>query len=228
MRRTICGGVAPFYSRASDHSLLVLFGDEISPLMLDRVRRLFFGIRRERGVINLHPGYASLLISFDPRLITHEAVEALAREADSLEMSVPAARTVEIPVCYGGDFGPDLGEVAEHCGLSIDRVIELHSSAEYLVHFLGFSPGFAYLGGMPEAIATPRLTSPRVRVEAGSVGIAGKQTGVYPLASPGGWRIIGRTPLRLFSLEQEPPALLAMGDRVRFRAIGSDEFDAHC
>jgi KipI family sensor histidine kinase inhibitor len=217
--------VAPLYSRASDHSLLVTFGDEISRTMLERVRRVFYGIRRVPGIINLHPGYASLLISFDPRVVTHDYVEALAREAESSEASVAEPASVDIPVCYGGEFGPDLGEVAAHCGLSAERVVELHSSASYVVHFLGFSPGFPYLGGMPEALATPRLASPRVRVPAGSVGIAGAQTGVYPTASPGGWRLIGRTPLRLFDPEHDPPALLAMGNEVRFRPISPHEFD---
>jgi KipI family sensor histidine kinase inhibitor len=219
--------VAPVYSRASDHSLLVSFGDEISPAMLNRVRQLVFAVRDERGIVNLHPGYSSLLISFDPRITTHDAVEALARYAESACSPVPPPVSVEIPVCYGGDFGPDLGEVAAHCGLSIETVVELHSSAEYLVHFIGFSPGFLYLGGMPEALAAPRLPSPRLRVEAGSVGIAAKQTGVYPLPSPGGWRLIGRTPVCLFDVRKDPPALLAMGDRVRFRPIAPDEFHAH-
>jgi KipI family sensor histidine kinase inhibitor len=218
--------VRPVFSAASDHSLLVSFGDEISLDVLERVRVVLLGMRRERGIVNLHPGYASLLISFDPRLITHARVEELAREAETIATPVPEPASVEIPVCYGGEFGPDLDDVASHCGLPAQRVIELHSSAEYIVHFLGFSPGFPYLGGMPEELATPRLASPRVRVAAGSVGIAGKQTGVYPLASPGGWRLIGRTPLSLFGAEADPPALLAMGDRVRFLPISRTEFDA--
>jgi KipI family sensor histidine kinase inhibitor len=219
--------MGPAYSRASDHSVLVTFGDEISRAMLERVRRMFFGIRRARGIVNLHPGYATLLISFDPRILQHADVEALARDAETSEAPVPSPASVDIPVCYGGDFGPDLADVAEHCGLTAERVIELHSSAAYIVHFLGFSPGFPYLGGMPEALATPRLSSPRTRVAAGSIGIAGAQTGVYPAASPGGWRLIGRTPVRLFDPEQNPPALLAMGDNVRFRRISPDEFDNH-
>lgn len=186
-----------------------------------------FGFRREPGILNLHPAYATLLISFDPRLITHGRVEALARAAESAHAELPATALVEIPVCYGGEFGPDLDDVAAHCRLTADGVIELHSSAEYLVHFIGFSPGFPYLGGLPEALATPRLLAPRVRVPAGSVAIGGSQTGVYPLASPGGWRLIGRTPLRLFRPEVEPPALLAMGDRVRFLPISRPEFDRH-
>jgi inhibitor of KinA len=204
-----------------------LFGDEISTEMLDRVRRMMHGLRRECGIVNLHPGYSTLLISFNPRLTTQNRVEELARKAESARADIPEPATVDVPVCYGGEFGPDLDDVATHCGVSAERVVELHSSAEYVVHFLGFSPGFPYLGGLPEALATPRLASPRVRVEAGSVGIAGGQTGVYPLASPGGWRLIGRTPLRLFSADAEPPALLAMGDRVRFVPISRSEFARH-
>jgi inhibitor of KinA len=207
--------------------LLISFGNEISRAMLGRVRRMFLGIRRSAGILNLHPGYATLLISFDPTLLTHDAVEAIAREAEAVDKPVPPAATVEIPVCYGGEFGPDLTDVAAHCGLTAERAIELHSGALYVVHFLGFSPGFPYLGGMPEALATPRLPTPRVQVPAGSLGIAGLQTGIYPLASPGGWRLIGRTPLRLFDPEQDPPALLAMGDEVRLRRIAPDEFHHH-
>jgi KipI family sensor histidine kinase inhibitor len=207
--------------------VLVTFGDEISEAMLTNVRRTMVGLRRERGITNLHPGYTSLLISFDPRLITHARVETLVRETEIAGIVLPEPARRSIPVCYGGDLGPDLGDVAAHCGLSTERVIELHSAPEYLVHFLGFSPGFPYLGGMPDVLAMPRLPNPRVRVPAGSVAIGGRQTGVYPLTSPGGWRIIGRTPLRLFTPDADPPALLGMGDRVRFIPISRADFDRH-
>jgi KipI family sensor histidine kinase inhibitor len=199
---------------ASDHSLLVRFGDQISIETHGRVRS-FMRWFRAPGVRNLHPAYSSVLISFDPLRTTHEELAALAREAAG-DAPAPAARLVEIPVCYGGELGPDLADVARLNGLTPERVIEIHSSAEYLVYFLGFSPGFPYLGGLPAAIATPRLDAPRTLVPAGSVAIGGNQAGVYPVASPGGWRIIGRTPLELFRADREPPALLEMGDRVRF------------
>jgi len=125
-------------------------------------------------------------------------------------------RTVKIPVSYGGQDGPDLEDVARHCGLSAARVIDLHTAPLYLVYFLGFSPGFPYLGGLPGELATPRLATPRKRVPAGSVAIGGSQTGIYPMESPGGWRIIGRTSMLLFNAEAEPPALLRAGDCVRF------------
>jgi inhibitor of KinA len=153
-------------------------------------------------------------------------LEPLIAEADSAP--VPESRLVEIPVCYGGEFGPDLEDVARHSELRPDEVIRLHSSAEYFAYFLGFMPGFAYLGGLPDSIATPRHATPRTRVAAGSVGIGGNQTGVYPLPSPGGWRLIGRTPAVLFSPERNPPALLEMGDLVKFVPITREEFDRAC
>ena len=133
---------------------------------------------------------------------------------------------MEIPVCYGGEFGPDLPFVAARAGLSEDEAARRHAAGEYRVHLIGFAPGFPYLGGLTAELAAPRRATPRERVPAGSVGIAGRQTGVYPLETPGGWQIIGRTPLRLFRLDADPPALLRTGDGVRFRAIAADEFEA--
>jgi KipI family sensor histidine kinase inhibitor len=208
---------------ASDRSLLVSFGEVISAGAHESVARLTRRLHGARGVLNLHPAYVSVLVDFDPRLHRHDEIEALIRdrsaETERLAASDPggaAARMVEIPVCYGGEFGPDLDAVARHAGLTPERVVELHASAEYLVYFLGFSPGFPYLGGLPPELAIPRLEAPRTRVPAGSVAIGGSQTGIYPVESPGGWRIIGRTPARLFDPQASPPALLAMGDRLRF------------
>jgi inhibitor of KinA len=133
-------------------------------------------------------------------------------------------RTVELPVCYGGEFGPDLATVAEHAKLSPEEVIKRHCAGNYLVYLVGFSPGFAYLGGLAKELATPRHATPRPRVPAGSIGIGGEQTGVYPVSTPGGWNLIGRTPLRLFLPEQDPPVMLRAGDRVKFRAISMEEF----
>ena len=205
---------------ASDRSFLVSFGQEISEKARRRVVSLSRRLGGVRGILNLHPAYSSVLVDFDPRLRAHAELEALVRElagagcgADSI------GRTVEIPVRYGGEYGPDLEDVARHTGLPAGRVVELHASAEYLVYFLGFSPGFPYLGGLPAELATPRLAAPRKLVPGGSVAIGGAQTGIYPMDSPGGWRIIGRTPLRLFDAQASPPALLAMGDRVRFTPI---------
>ena len=180
-----------------------------------RLTRCLLGVR---GILNLHPAYTSVLVDFDPRLYTHDRLEALVRERweTRRDEAPPPPRTVEIPVRYGGEFGPDLPDVARHNGLAAERVIELHAAADYLVYFVGFSTFFPYLGGLPPEIATPRLSAPRKHVPAGSVAIGGSQAGVYPLASPGGWRLIGRTPLPLFDLHRSPPPLLRMGDHVRF------------
>ena len=208
------------FVRASDHSLLVRLGQEISLEHHRQVVRLLRLLQESAipGVRDLSPAYSSILIRFHPLELTHAEVEARMRELwpklESVEL--PEPKRVEIPVSYGGEFGPDIEDVARHCGLSVAEVIALHSGAEYRVYFLGFSPGFAYLGGLAEALATPRLAKPRREVPAGSVGIAGQQTGVYPLATPGGWRLIGRTSLRLFEAGREPMALLEIGDLVRF------------
>ncbi len=165
------------------------------------------------------PGYATLLVHYDPLAVAYPEVEARIRAcldlaAGALAGAVP--RRVEIPVVYGGEEGPDLDFVARHNNLSAEEVVRIHTSHDYPVFLMGFTPGFPYLGGLDPAIAAPRLSTPRSRVPAGSVGIAGAQTGVYPLESPGGWRIIGRTLLRLFDLQREAPFLLAPGDQVRF------------
>ena len=148
------------------------------------------------------------------RLVGHtERLQLWWEECDTLE---PESREVSVPVVYGGEYGPDLGEIARHSGLSEKQVVELHSSVEYVVWFLGFQPGFPYFGGLPEQLAMPRRAEPRLLVPAGSVGIGGAQTGIYPLATPGGWQLLGRTPLALFDPKRKEPVLLRSGDRVRF------------
>ena len=204
---------------ASDRSVLVAFGGEIDAAVNAHVVRLTHSLEGVRGIVNLHPAYASLLIDFDPRRHTHEQIEALVRQRIEHPAREEApARLVEIPVRFGGECGPDLGDVAAHAGCSTDRVVELFAAAEYRVYFVGFSTCFPYLGGLPADLSTPRLAAPRKHVPEGSVAIGGSQAGVYPLASPGGWRLIGRTSLRLFDPASEPPPLLRMGDRVRFVA----------
>jgi KipI family sensor histidine kinase inhibitor len=218
----------PVIRHASDHSLLVSFGSEISQGAHELVRRLFhlLNVEPPAGVLNLHPAYASLLVSYDPLRVDREELQRLIDErlAGAGEAGLPEPRVVEIPVCYGGELGPDLGDVAAACGLHPTEVIREHAAGEYLVHFLGFSPGFPYLGGMSPRIAAPRRATPRKRVPAGSIAIGGNQTGAYPLASPGGWQLIGRTPLALFEPRRVPPALLALGDTVRFVAIDEEGF----
>jgi KipI family sensor histidine kinase inhibitor len=211
---------------SSDRSLLVVFGDEISRDAHRDVLRLTPLLQAVRSVVNVHPAYASILIDFDPLELGHRELERAAIEfyAQSASAPLPAPRTVEIPVCYGGEYGPDLEDVAAISGRTPAEVATIHSGADYLVCFLGFSPGFPYLSGMPESIAAPRLATPRSRVPAGSVAIGGRQTGVYPLASPGGWRLIGRTSLRLFDASGDPPVLLRMGDHVKFVPISKGDF----
>ena len=169
------------------------------------------------SVTGLTPGMNNLTIAFDPLRTGPAELEAAVRS----QWAAPAedralGRLVEIPVRYGGEAGPDLADVAAHCRLSPDDVVRRHTAAEYVVYFIGFQPGFAYLGGLDEALHTPRRAEPRVSVPAGSVGIGGAQTGIYPLATPGGWQLIGRAELPLFNPHAEPPTLLAPGDRVRF------------
>lgn len=241
-------GIARF-ARASDQSLLIYFEPEAKksrapdkvginsarPLQSqitvqahEKVRRLLRLLELEPivGVRNLHPAYCSLLIKFDPRQWRHENLgKKLRKYLSQLEkVELPKPRQVEIPVCYGGEFGPDLGEVAALHQITPEQVIELHSSATYLVYFLGFVPGFAYLGELPQELATPRLATPRKRVPAGSVGIAGNQTGVYPFETPGGWRLLGRTPLAMFRTDREGLSLLSLGDRVRFVPVSRERF----
>ncbi len=203
---------------ASDRSLLVSFGDEISPEAHREVVRLTRCLAGAHGILNLHPAFASVLIDFDPRLRDHAAVAAQVR--DLLDAPAGGAagepRTIEIPVRFGGDDGPDLDDVARHAGLAPEQVIERFCAARFEVAFVGFATCFPYLAGLPPELATPRLAAPRTRVPEGSVAIAGMQAGVYPLASPGGWRLIGRTPLPLFDRHSEPPPLLRMDDRVIF------------
>ena len=211
---------------ASDQSLLVSFGVAIEAKNHARVLALFRSFQKEpaRGVVNLHPAYNSLLIRFNALELTHKALDSIVRErlsiVDGSQQEVER-RTVRIPVCYKGEFAPDLTELARLHDLSEQDVVDLHVSLDYTVYFLGFVPGFAYLGMVPEQIATPRLPAPRQKVKPGSVGIADRQTGVYPKPTPGGWRLIGRTPVTIGFNFLEP------GDQVRFHAISTDEFEAY-
>ncbi len=223
------GILEPRYIAASDHGLLVRFGREISRAANDaalRLMRLSDAYPLE-GVRDVAPAYASLMVRFDPRRLTHTDVETYLRDlqtrAAGHEPMEP--RVIDVPVVYGGECGPDLAATAALCRMSEDGFVELHASVSYRVYFLGFSPGFAYLGEVPAEIAAPRLSAPRREVPAGSVGIAGRQTGVYPTASPGGWRIVGRTPLRMFDARREPMSLASPGDRVRFHPVPSAEFE---
>jgi inhibitor of KinA len=219
------------FQSASDQSILVYLGQQtITPDALQQVMRLLHLLSSDpiAGVRNLQPAYCSVLIKFDPLTIEQRKLEEiLSGYVHRLkDVILPEPKQVEIPVCYGGEFGPDLSAVASLHGMMPSDAIEIHAAAEYLVHFLGFVPGFAYLGGLPQELVTPRRSSPRRSVPAGSVGIADDQTGVYPFATPGGWQLIGRTPVAMFRKDRKDMSLLSMGDRVRFRPISRAKFTA--
>jgi|SRR5208283_158300 len=190
---------------------------------------------KARGIVDVVPAYATVTAFYDPLQFSgfpDDAFDCVCRLIESCgagaagDPPASAGGAFDIPVCYGGDFGPDLDLVARRCGIEAGEAAALHSGASYLVLAVGFTPGFPYLGGLPAALHTPRRDTPRARVPAGSVGIGGPQTGVYPVASPGGWQIIGRTPIALFRAGGSPPALLKPGDQVRFRAISPSEFES--
>lgn len=214
---------------AGNSALTVEFGNAIDPDINAQVIAFAEAVRSLHldGMIEVVPTYRSATVYFDPQVASASALAqrliALAEEPPARPLHKP--RTVEIPVMYDAGFGPDLPDLARFADLSIEEVIGLHTSVTYRVYMLGFSPGFPYMGRVPEVIAMPRLADPRMHIPGGSVGIAGLQTGIYPQDSPGGWRIIGRTPLRLYDPNRSKPFLLQPGDHVRFVPIDRDEFD---
>jgi inhibitor of KinA len=216
------------FCAASDQAVLVYLGEEIGLSAHERVRKLLRALQAKppAWLRNLQPAYCSLQVSFDPCVVDHATVEASLREYEQRAESARALKrkTIEVPVCYDPEFGLDLAEVARLRQLPASKVIQHHCSRVYHVYFLGFAPGFAYLGDLPQEIAAPRLESPRKQVPAGSVAIAGRQTAVYPFAMPGGWRLLGRTPLSFFRPDREPMTLVSLGDQVRFRPVSRDEF----
>lgn len=213
---------------AGDSSLCVEFGNEISEEINRKIRAFSLLLTEKKfpGITELVPTYRSLLVHYDPELISYETLkDRLDKLSKQLSDAViPPAELLEIPVLYDGEMGPDLHFVAEHAGISEEEVIRLHSEPEYLIYMLGFTPGFTYLGGLPEKLETPRLSAPRVRIDAGSVGIAGKQTGVYPIASPGGWQLIGRTPVRMYDPDRETPILPRAGQYIKFVPVTEAEY----
>lgn len=203
-----------------DSAALVQLGMEIDPAINRRVHALDARLRARMtaGVTEIVPAYASLLVHYDPLMLTYHEVENWLRAemSGAEDEAAKPMRKIEIPVRYGGEDGPDLEYVAREHRLTARRVAEIHAGREYAVYMMGFTPGFAYMGTLDPAIATPRLETPRALVPAGSVGIAGAQTGIYPIGSPGGWRILGRTALKLFDPNAESPFLFSPGDSVRF------------
>ena len=218
---------SPLFLPAGDKALVVELGDAIDPETNRRVHNLTMAIERAAvpGIFDLVPTYRSLLVYYDPLTVSSSELQDRIVEVEQRLDERPAGvpRVVHVPTLYGGEYGPDLEFVAQHAGLSPEGVVEIHSSTDYLVYMMGFTPGFPYLGGMSEKLTTPRLHSPRIEIPAGSVGIAENQTGVYPVVSPGGWQLIGRTPLSLFDPLNDQPSLLDAGDYVRFTPIATEE-----
>lgn len=218
-------------SWVSDRHLRVAVGSDTSLETHRRVRAVYAALKMARveSLRDMTPAYGTVLLSFDVVTLDANQAEQAVRRAlvgamEAGQTSPP--RLVEIPVCYEGHCAPDIADLAKSHDMTSDQVAAMHSGAEYFVSFVGFVPGFAYLGGLPKQLEMPRLERPRVKVPAGSVGIAGEQTGVYPFATAGGWRLIGRTPLKVFDVSRDRPGLMDMGDRVRFVRIGLEQFRA--
>jgi len=212
-----------------DRCLLLEFGDEISREINEKVRRMAVAIQSEqvRGILETVPTYRSLLVLYNPLFVS---IKDLKERLESIEGQLqqtpfPESKLTRIPVIYGGKYGPDLRYVAEYHHTIPEEVIKLHCSRSYLIYLIGFLPGFPYMGELPEGLVTPRLKTPRLSVPAGSVAIAQKQTGIYPVESPGGWQILGRTPVKMFDPMKTPPAYLQMGDLVQFYPISEKEFE---
>ncbi|WP_316791143.1 5-oxoprolinase subunit PxpB [Pedobacter frigoris] len=217
------------YYPLGDAAIVLQFGDEISKDINAVILNIAAWLDEYtfEGFVEYVPAFTSITIYYEPWVVRYAEVLSMLREMlEEIEENENAGSPamVTIPVYYGGASGPDLDDVARFHKMSTDEVIALHTQPEYLVYMIGFAPGFPYLGGMDERIATPRKESPRAKVPKGSVGIAGSQTGVYPLETPGGWQIIGQTPLELFDLRKEEPALLRAGQKIRFSSITEDEF----
>ncbi|MCA1056118.1 5-oxoprolinase subunit PxpB [Rossellomorea aquimaris] len=219
-----------------DSAVVIQLGDSIELNTHEKVKNVtaFFEKNPQDWLLEVIPAFTTVTLYYDPIAILQQTPHELPYEGicsvlnDMLSGEIKgdssSERIIEIPVCYGGEFGPDLEEVARINGLTTEEVITKHSNGDYLVYMIGFAPGFPYVGGLDPALATPRRESPRLKIPAGSVGIAGEQTGVYPIETPGGWQLIGRTPLSLFQPELDTPSLLQAGDRIKFIPISEEEF----
>lgn len=206
---------------------MVKFGDDISEDLHQQVFSFSNQLLQQsfNGIKNVHPGYNSVLVTFDKNISSDTVLEKVQQYwGEFQEQKQEKYNRVEIPVLYGAKYGPDLDRVCEYTGLSSDEVIKRHTAGNYLVYFIGFSPGFPYIGGMDETLATPRLDTPRKKVPLGSVAVANNQTGIYPIESPGGWNLIGRTPLPIFNINDPENSLVDIGDKLHFCSISQDEF----
>lgn len=217
----------PVFRPMGDRSLLVEIGNVVSPEVNRRVQQLLLRLERARvpGVRELTPGYRSLLVVFDPLTVASDALQAHIRDvlAEPESGDTPPSKRITIPVFYGGDYGPDLETVSAHLGITPDDVVRRHTATVYRVYMIGFTPGYPYMGELPADLVVPRRATPRTKVPKGSVGIAQRQTGIYSVESPGGWQIIGWTPIELFDPRRRLPSLLEMGDEVRFDAVCAGE-----
>ena len=218
----------PRFLLAGDSGLLVEFGASIDPEINRKVRQIFLSLEETpiEGVIEVIPTYRSILISYNPFQTGPETLKRkiLDRENNLERGEIPPPETVEIQVTYGDEFGPDLEFVAQYNKLTPEEVIQIHTSGTYLIYMLGFTPGFPFLGGLSEKIFTPRLENPRQLVPAGSVGIANNQTGIYSIDSPGGWQLIGKTPIKLYDPTGSPPILLKAGNYLKFKSVSKKEY----
>ena len=217
----------PLFRNLGDSALLVVAGNSVSPPINSQVRGLITEIREKDwpGILEMVPSYSSLVIHFNPLVLSVSAIESLICDVWDLAAAVEerSGKIISIPTLYGGNFGPDIEEVSELTGFSTEEVIEKHSGVNYLVYALGFSPGFPYLGGLDESLKCARLSSPRLNVPSGSVAIADLQTGIYPVASPGGWRIIGRTPIKIFDHLRNSPSIIDPGDFIKFEPLDDEK-----
>lgn len=216
------------YLPSGDSALVMEFGNSINKEINASIAQVVNTLKEEEneGIVDILPTYRSILINYDPGVYTFDQLK---NKLDSIEITDrnlenDTVRLVKIPTLYGGEYGPDIKNVADNAGLSEQEVIDIHSGVDYLVYMMGFLPGFTYLGGLDERIATPRLSSPRVKIEPGSVGIAGTQTGMYPIVSPGGWQLIGRTPVKLYDPDRKEPVFINAGDYIRYVSVDEDEY----
>jgi KipI family sensor histidine kinase inhibitor len=217
----------PIFRPVGDRAFLVELGDDVSPVVNQAVQELFIGVdlHEFKGIVELVPSYRSLLVIYNPLVTSLPDLKSKIGETHQKlnQTRLPGPKTIKIPVVYGGEYGPDLEWVADYHDRSVEEIIGFHIQPTYRVYMIGFTPGYPYLGEVPDNIVTPRRETPRTHVPKGSVGIAQKQSGIYSVDSPGGWQIIGWTPLTLFDPQRQPPSLLVMGDRVLFYAITERE-----